>query len=122
MFFRGYHRIARRHLFLLAHHPLTQRESIILEDLAFYPRFIYDQSIKNSFSFAEEPHVTEPVEKAIIVSDRASLFNLLIGLSDYAISSGILSVDLNGENIVAVPLIPGGGPRRSATSTRRICL
>ena len=66
--------------------------------------------------------MTEPVEKAIIVSDRASLFNLLIGLSDYAISSGILSVDLNGENIVAVPLIPGGGPRRSATSTRRICL
>jgi hypothetical protein len=86
------------------------------------PRFIYDQGIKNSFSFAEEPHVTEPVEKAIIVSDWASLFNLLIGLSDYAISSGILSADLNGGNIVAVLLIPGGGPRRSATSTRRICL
>ena len=43
-------------------------------------------------------------KKSIIVSDRATLFNLLIGLNGYTISTGILTSDLNGNNIVAVPL------------------
>ena len=46
----------------------------------------------------------ENVPKSIIVSDRATLFNLIIGLNGYTISSGILSSDLNGTEIVAVPL------------------
>ncbi len=49
-------------------------------------------------------HITEDSPKAIVVSDRATLFNLLIGLDGYTISSGILSSDLNGTDIVAVPL------------------
>ena len=39
-----------------------------------------------------------------MVCDRATLFNLLIGLDGYTISSGILSTDLNGNNIVSIPL------------------
>ena len=46
----------------------------------------------------------QPSKKSIIVSDRATLFNLLIGLDGYTISSGILSTDLNGDNIVSIPL------------------
>ena len=42
--------------------------------------------------------------KSIIVTDRATLFNLLIGLDGYTISSGILSSDLNGTEIVSIPL------------------
>ena len=42
--------------------------------------------------------------KSIIVTDRATLFNLLIGLNGYTISSGILSSDLNGTDIVSIPL------------------
>ena len=38
------------------------------------------------------------------MSDRATLFNLLIGLNGYTISSGILSSDLNGTDIIAIPL------------------
>ena len=34
----------------------------------------------------------------------ASLFNLAIGLNGYTISSGIISKDLNGENIISRPL------------------
>ena len=88
--------------------PLAARDSVTLEDLAPYPRLSYDQGSRNSFYFAEEPHITEQVDKAVVVTDRATLFNLLIGLDGYTISSGILSVDLNGENIVAVPLENGG--------------
>ena len=43
-----------------------------------------------------------------MVTDRATLFNLLIGLDGYTVSSGILSADLNGDEIVAVPLADGG--------------
>ena len=39
-----------------------------------------------------------------MVSDRATLFNLLIGLNGYTICSGVINNELNGPNIVAVPL------------------
>lgn len=42
--------------------------------------------------------------KNIRVRDRATLFNLLIGLNGYTVCSGVIDEELNGENIVAVPL------------------
>ncbi len=99
---------AREHVFVSRDNPLASRPSVTLSDLAPFPRLSYDQGSRNSSYFAEEPHITEQVDKAIVVTDRATLFNLLIGLDGYTISSGILSVDLNGENIVAVPLADGG--------------
>ena len=41
--------------------------------------------------------------KRLHPADAATLFNLLIGLDGYTISSGNLSSDLNGDNIVAIP-------------------
>jgi hypothetical protein len=69
-----------------------------------YPRLTYEQGINNSFYFSEELHSTVDSPKSIVVSDRATLFNLLIGLNGYTICSGILSSDLNGDNIIALPL------------------
>ncbi|MGN0055851.1 MAG: LysR family transcriptional regulator [Atopobiaceae bacterium] len=99
---------AREHVFVSRQNPLAQRTSVTLDDLRGYPRLSYDQGSRNSFYFAEEPHITEEVDKAIVVTDRATLFNLLIGLDGYTISSGILSSDLNGDDIVSVPLEGGG--------------
>lgn len=96
--------VARPHVFVSRCSPLAGRESVTLEDLAPFPRLTYDQGAQNSFFFSEEPHPTEAVDKQIVVTDRATLFNLLIGLDGYTISSGILSADLNGDDIVAVPL------------------
>ena len=36
--------------------------------------------------------------------DRATLFNLLIGLDGYTVCSGVISHELNGEDIIAIPL------------------
>lgn len=93
------------HVFVSRTSPLATRASVTLDDLAPYPRLTYDQGAQNSFYFSEELHPTELVDKEIVVTDRATLFNLLIGLDGYTISSGILSSDLNGDNIVAVPLV-----------------
>ena len=95
---------AKPHVFVSKQNPLVGKESVTLDELREYPRLSYDQGIKNSFYFAEELHITADSPKNIIVSDRATLFNLLIGLDGYTISSGILSSDLNGDNIVAIPL------------------
>ena len=95
---------ASPHVFVSRTSPLAKRSSVTLDDLSLYPRLTYDQGAQNSFYFSEELHPTELVDKEIVVTDRATLFNLLIGLDGYTLSSGILSSDLNGDNIVSVPL------------------
>ena len=95
---------ASPHVFVSRRNPLAERMTVTLADLLPYPRLTYEQGTKNSFYFSEELHSTEQVPKSIVVTDRATLFNLLIGLDGYTISSGILSSDLNGTEIVAVPL------------------
>ncbi len=96
---------ATPHVFVSRDNPLARRDAVALEDLKDFPRLTYEQGINNSFYYAEELHSTEESPKSILVTDRATLFNLLIGLNGYTISSGILSSDLNGTNIVAIPLM-----------------
>ena len=75
-----------------------------MEALRAYPRLSYEQGQHNSFYFSEEIQSAAESEKDIVVCDRATLFNLLIGMNGYTICSGIINTELNGENIVARPL------------------
>lgn len=95
---------AKPHLFISIHNPLSSQKAVSLEDLEDYPCLSFEQGEYNSFHFSEEILSTLSHRKNIRVSDRATLFNLLIGLNGYTISTGIISADLNGPNIVAVPL------------------
>ena len=95
---------ASPHVFLGSNNPLAQKEKVSLDDLAPYPCLTFDQGIHNSFYYSEEILSTVSRPKNIQVSDRATLFNLLVGLKGYTISTGIISSDLNGENIVSIPL------------------
>lgn len=92
------------HVFVSRENPLAQKMTVTLEDLKAFPRLTYEQGLNNSFYYSEELHSTEESPQNIVVTDRATLFNLLIGLNGYTISSGILSSDLNGTNIVSIPL------------------
>lgn len=93
------------HVFISSKHPLANNISVTLDDLNQYPFLAFEQGEYNSFYFSEEILSTVPRKKTIHVSDRATLFNLIIGLNGYTICSGILSRDLNGDNIISVPLI-----------------
>lgn len=95
---------AKPHVFVSRNSPLAHLKRVTLADLAPYPRLSYDQGIRNSLYYAEELHIAEAVDKSIVVTDRATLFNLIIGLDGYTISSGILSEDLNGSQITSIPL------------------
>lgn len=96
---------AAPHIFVSSKHPLAKKASVTLEDLDDYPFLAFEQGKYNSFYFSEEILSTVPRAKTIYVSDRATLFNLLIGLNGYTICSGVLSRDLNGDNIISIPLI-----------------
>ena len=95
---------AEPHVFISSKHPLAHHSSVVLEDLDNYPFLAFEQGTYNSFYFSEEILSTVPRKKTIHVSDRATLFNLLIGLNGYTICSGVLSSDLNGDNIISIPL------------------
>ena len=95
---------ANPHVFISSEHPLAKRKSIALDEMDEYPCLAFEQGEYNSFYFSEELLSTVPHKKIIHVSDRATLFNLLIGLNGYTICTGVLNSNLNGENIVSVPL------------------
>lgn len=95
---------ARPHVFVSTSNPLAGRSSVTLEELEPFPRLSYEQGEHNSFYFSEEILSTLDHDKNILVRDRASLFNLLIGLDGYTICSGVISEALNGSNILAIPL------------------
>ncbi|MCA1306877.1 LysR family transcriptional regulator [Microbacterium esteraromaticum] len=95
--------LAEPHIFISRGNPLAAQERVTLDDLAELPRLTFDQGVNNSFYFAEEILSTLSSKQEIRVSDRATIFNLMIGLGGYTISTGIISDELDPA-IVAIPL------------------
>lgn len=95
---------AQPHIFVSSGNPLAKQRLVMMEDLVQYPYLSYEQGEHNSSYFSEEIFSTTIRSKNIRVMDRATLFNLLIGLNGYTICSGVIDKELNGENIVAIPL------------------
>lgn len=92
------------HIFISQYHPLAAKKSVTLDDLSEFPYLSFEQGEYNSFYFSEEILSTQFHKKAIRVSDRATLFNLAIGLNGFTFSTGIINEALNGSDIIAVPL------------------
>lgn len=95
---------ATPHVFISNTHPLKDKDTLTLEDLEPYPYLSYEQGENNSFYFSEEILSTLERRRNIQVRDRATLFNLAIGLDGYTVCSGIIDRKLNGSNIIAKPL------------------
>ena len=95
---------AQPHIFVSKTNPLAKKEIVHLSDLEDFPYLTYDQGTHNSIYFSEAILSQEHHMTSIVVSDRATLFNLLIGLDGYTIATGILNSNLNGNNIVSIPL------------------
>ena len=95
---------AKPHVFIGKNSPLAHKREITLEDLKPYPRLSYEQGEHNSFYFSEEILSIVDADKELVVLDRATLFNLLVGMNGYTICSGVISEELNGPHIIAKPL------------------
>lgn len=95
--------VAKPHVFISKKHPLAKNESLTREDLGPYPYLTFEQGEHNSFYYSEEVLGAFECAKNIKVRDRATLFNLVIGLNGYTVSSGVLDTKFNGLNIIAKP-------------------
>ncbi len=96
--------VAKPHVFISRRHPLAGNNIITNEQLIPYPYLSFEQGEHNSFYFSEEIFSVSERKKNIRVRDRATLFNLLIGLNGYTVCSGVIDRNLNGKDIIAVPL------------------
>lgn len=96
--------VASPHVFISRKHPLAGKSEINNKELENYPYVSFEQGEHNSFYFSEEIFSTYERKKNIRVRDRATLFNLLIGLNGYTVCSGVIDNKLNGKDIIAVPL------------------
>lgn len=95
---------AAPHIFISSANPLSTKNRVSLSDLEELPYLSFEQGSYNSFYFSEEILSTIERKKTIRVRDRATLFNLLIGLNGYTICSGVISEELNGKDIISLPL------------------
>ena len=96
--------IAKPHVFISRKHPLAGKGVITNKELENYPYLSFEQGEHNSFYFSEEIFSTSERKRNIRVRDRATLFNLLIGLNGYTVCSGVIDEKLNGKEIIAIPL------------------
>lgn len=96
--------VAKPHVFISSRHPLAEKKGILMKELENYPYLSFEQGEHNSFYYSEEIFSVQYRKKNIRVRDRATLFNLLIGLNGYTVCSGVIDEELNGKDIVAVPL------------------
>ena len=95
--------VADPHVFISREHPLAEKKLVRTDDIKPYPYLVFEQGERNSFYFSEEFLSVLDFPKNIQVRDRATLFNLVIGLNGFTVSSGIIDNRLNGEGIIARP-------------------
>ena len=111
---------AKPHVFVSTDHPLADKKSVTMEELADYPYLSFEQGEHNSFYYSEEIFSTVGRTKNIRVTDRATLFNLLIGLNGYTVCSGVIDNELNGDNITAIPLDEEGNMKIGYIENKKI--
>ena len=113
---------AEPHVFISRKHPLADRNKVTMNELQDYPYLSFEQGEHNSFYYSEEIFSVEEKKKNIRVRDRATLFNLLIGLNGFTVCSGVIDEELNGKDIIAVPLEGEGGMHIGYITHRNISL
>lgn len=96
--------VSRPHVFLSRRHPLARSRLIRPERLDAYPFISFEQGGENALYYSEEVMPAIDRKKNIRVRDRATMTNLMLGLNGYTIASGAVSKELNGPEVIAIPL------------------
>ena len=91
-------------IFMSINHPLAHNESLSLEDLKEFPYVSFEHKEHDSFYLTEEVLNALDKNQHIRVRDRATLFDLLIGVNAYTLTHSTLHPELTGTRITAIPL------------------
>ncbi len=92
------------HVFLRKDHPLSSMPCLRYEMLSSYPFLSYEQGAHKDSWFKEEMISGDFASKRIVISDRATLMNVLLKTDAYTVGTGIMPSALNEGKIVSVPL------------------
>ena len=89
---------------LPASHPLSNAETLTLDDLVDWPYVYFEQEEDAPVEFFEECYGSIERKKSIALTDRASLSELAAAINGYTITSGILVGITGGGSLTTVPL------------------
>ena len=92
------------HVFLRKEHPLSGKARLPYEMLISYPYLSYEQGAHKDSWFKEEMISGDFADKRIVISDRATLMNLLLKTDAYTVGTGIMPSALNEGKIISIPL------------------
>lgn len=92
-------------VYIWKNHPLAEKKSLSYDDLKDYTLISFEQEGSDSNFLAEEILSDIEFPKHIIVTDRNTSTNLMIGLLGYTLCSGIISSELNGSEFIAIPFM-----------------
>lgn len=92
------------HVFLRRNHPLSNETYLSYEMLSNYPYLSYEQGAHKDSWFKEEMISGDFADKHIVISDRATLMNVLIETDAYTVGTGIMPSALNESKIISIPL------------------
>lgn len=95
----------RPHVFMRKGHPLSGESSVTLEQLRPYPHVVFTQSESN-LNYAEEAVYGSGAdfERMVYVSDRASIYNIMVHTDCVSTGSGVLPEGYADERLIAIPL------------------
>jgi len=93
----------RPHVYMASTHPLAEEPVISIEKLEAYPYISYDLA-SESRDFAEEIYAPTFSSKAIFVTDRHSMLNIIAHTFSYTLGSGLLSDKHIAKEIISRPL------------------
>ncbi|MDO4965393.1 MAG: LysR family transcriptional regulator [Lachnospiraceae bacterium] len=91
-------------VYMSSEHPLAKKKKVTFDDLTDYPCLSFEQGESNSFYYSEEMFPMQKYNRIIKADDRATMLNLMTGMSGYTLCSGIICEKLNGDGYTAVPL------------------
>jgi len=92
------------HVFLRNDHPLASRSCLDYQSLSSYPFMSYDQGSHKDSWFTEELISGDFTSRHIVISDRATLMNVLLKTDAYTVGTGIMPSALNEGKILSIPL------------------
>lgn len=95
----------RPHVFMRTGHPLSAEASLTVEQLRPYPHIVFTQS-DSDLNYAEEAVSGSGAdfERLVTVSDRASIYNIMVHTDCVSTGSGVLPAGYADERLIAVPL------------------
>lgn len=108
------------HVFMRKGHPLSVETSLELDQLRPYPHVVFTQSESN-LNYAEEAVYGSGVdfERMVYVSDRASIYNVMVHTDCVSTGSGVLPEGYTDERLIALPLRGACDMRLGTVSQRQ---